>query len=308
MLAKDPQNTRARGRLAAALAREGSPGIFVIDWHGAREVDLPLLGIDPLSTVHVTVNGHELTLFVDTGATTIDLSTEAAQAVGAQVTSEGQGVFAGGKTGGVGSTSLARVGVGDMTIAAMPGEVVPGLGSIGTTHIDGAIGTSFLDHFLATIDYRRKLLVLRPASDSAAFEADAARRNADLRPMWLVGDHFLFATAHVNAAPEALFNIDTGGSGIGVQLTQSALAAAHIAPDLAHAQTFHGGGGEAKAVPFRASVTLGRRTKRNVPGLYFSEGDQYGIFPFTVEGTITHEFFRDTALTFDFVAMRMLDE
>jgi len=84
-----------------------------------------------------------------------------------------------------------------MTIAAMPGEVVPGLGSIGTTHIDGAIGTSFLDHFLATIDYRRKLLVLRPASDSAAFEADAARRNADLRPMWLVGDHFLFATAHV---------------------------------------------------------------------------------------------------------------
>ena len=93
--------------------------------------------------------------------------------------------------------------------------MLPGLRSAVGTHVDGAIGTSFLDHFLSTIDYRRKLLVLRPASDSAAFEADAAHRNADLRTMWLVGDHFIFATAHVNDAPEALFNIDTGGGGIG---------------------------------------------------------------------------------------------
>ena len=308
VLAKDPQNMRAKGRLAVALQREGAPGIFAIDLHGAREVDVPLLGIDPLPMLHVTVNGHELTLFIDTGATTIDLSTEAAQRVGALVTAEGQGVFAGGKTGDVGTTSLARVQVGGLTVTALPAEVLPGLRSAVGTHVDGAIGTSFLDHFLSTIDYRRKLLVLRPASDSAAFEADAAHRNADLRTMWLVGDHFIFATAHVNDAPEALFNIDTGGGGIGLQLTQASLEGAHITPDLAHAQSFGGGGGETKAVPFRAVVTLGKRTVRDVPGLYFTEGDQYGIFPFTVSGTITHEFFRNSALTFDFVAMRMLDE
>jgi predicted aspartyl protease len=258
----------------------------------------------------VNVNGHELTLFIDTGATTIDLSPEAGQAVGAQVTAEAQGVFAGGKAAGVSKTSLAQVQLGGLTVTAVPAEMIAGLSSLALDgkHVDGAIGAQFLYHFLSTIDYRRKLLVLRPASDSAAFEEAAAKRGADLQPMWLVGDHFIFARAHINDAPEALFNIDTGGAGIGVQLTDAALDAAFVAPNIAAAQVVHGGGGDVKAVPFQAQVTFGTLTERNVHGVVFPEGDQYGLFPFTVAGTLTHEFFRSTALTFDFVAMRMLAE
>jgi hypothetical protein len=45
-----------------------------------------------------------------------------------------------------------------------------------------------------------------------------------------------------------------------------------------------------------------------VPGLYFPNGDQYGIFPFKVAGTLSHEFFRGTALTFDFTSMQLVVE
>jgi hypothetical protein len=308
ILAKDPTNAAATRRLATIAQREGTPGAFVIDMHGARELDIPLLQIDPLPTIHLSVNGHPLTLFIDTGATTIDLSPAAAKEVGAVARDAHQGVFAGGMGGGVANTTLDRVEVAGMTITAMPGHIIDGFSSFGPGTVDGAIGTEFLDKFLSTIDYRRKLLVLRPATDSASFEASARARGADLLPMWLVGDHFIFARGRVNDGPDSLFNIDTGGGGIGVQLTKPALDAAHITPDAAHAQQFLGGGGDAHAVPFTATVTMGARSKPSVPGLYFDHGDQFGIFPFTVAGTITHEYFVGGALTFDFVAMRMLVE
>ncbi len=307
-LAIDPSNAIAKRRLAAIAQREGTPGAFVVDMHGLREVDVPFISLDPLPTIHVTVNGHPLTLFLDTGAPSIGLSPEAAKAVGATVVPAGQGVFAGGKMGGVSTTTLDRVEVGGITVSSMPADVIDGMSAPGADHIDGAIGTEFLDKFLSTIDYRRKLLVLRPATDSPSFEAAAQARGANLLPMWLVGDHFIFARGRVNDGPDSLFNIDTGGGGIGVQLTKSALDASHVTPDAAHAQSFTGGGGDAHALPFSATVVMGSRSKANVPGLYFDQGDQFGIFPFAVAGTITHDYFLGGALTFDFAAMRILVE
>jgi predicted aspartyl protease len=307
-LAVDPDNAIAKRRLAAVAQREGMPGAFVVDMHGLGEVDVPFIALDPLPTIHVTVNGHPLTLFIDTGAPTIGLSPEAAKAVGATIVPAGQGVFAGGKMAGVSETTLDRVDVGGITVSSMPADVIGGLSEPAADHVDGAIGTEFLDKFLSTIDYRRKLLVLRPATDSSTFEAAAQARGANLLPMWLVGDHFIFARGHVNDGPDSLFNIDTGGGGIGVQLTKSALDASHVTPDAAHAQSFTGGGGEAHALPFSATVTMGSRSKSNVPGLYFDQGDQFGIFPFAVAGTITHVYFLGGALTLDFAAMRILVE
>ena len=165
----------------------------------------------------------------------------------------------------------------------------------------------FLYHFLSTIDYAHGRLTLRPRSASAAFEAAAQTGGAAVVPMWLVGDHFIFARARVAQTPDALFNVDTGGEGIGVQLTRAALDAAHISPDETKAVKFTGGGGDARALPFTApSVSLGAFTRRDVPGLYFPDGDQYKIFPFEVSGTLSHEYFRKTELTFDFDAMKLV--
>ncbi len=79
--------------------------------------------------------------------------------------------------------------------ASVPGELPPG--------IAGVIGTRVLYQFLATIDYPHGLLV---------------------------PDHFIFVRARIGSAPEALFNVDTGGGGIGVQATKVQLDAAAIVP------------------------------------------------------------------------------
>ena len=67
-----------------------------------------------------------------------------------------------------------------------------------------------------------------------------------------------------------------------------------------------GGGGEVSTLPFTASVSVGTCRVDDLAGVYFPHGNQYGIFPFTVAGTVSHQFFRKTALTFDFVAMRLV--
>jgi len=48
------------------------------------------------------------------------------------------------------------------------------------------------------------------------------------------------------------------------------------------------------------------KTIRATPGTYFPDGDQYGIFPFAVAGTISHEFLKHGAVTFDFAAMKLI--
>jgi hypothetical protein len=164
-----------------------------------------------------------------------------------------------------------------------------------------------LYHFLASIDYVHERLILRARSDSGEFEKRAAARGASVVPMWLVGDHCIFAIARADSAPAGLFNIDTGEGAFGVQLTQPTLDQAGIVLDQTNnAGTFSGGGGIARTVSFdAAAVELGSYTAQNLPGAYFPNGDQYDNFPFSVVGTLAQPFFRDRVVTFDFDTMQL---
>lgn len=299
----DPANARAkRLRQAVAERRADSPD-YVASLAGG-EVDVPFDRVDPLPELTVRVNGTSAHVLLDTGGEGLDLSAAFARRLGITTEAAGQGVFAGGLRGTVRTAHVDRLDLAGAAIRSLPvsvpGELPPG--------IDGVIGTRVLYQFLATIDYPHGRLVLRPKAASAAFEAAATQRRAAIVPMLLVPDHFLFARARIGSAPEALFNIDTGGGGIGVQATKAQLDAAAIVPDAAHARPFRGGGGEARTLPFAADVTLGDQTFAHVPGVYFPDGDQYGIFPFAVGGTLSHELFRRGTLTFDFSAMQLVFE
>jgi hypothetical protein len=224
--------------------------------------------------------------------------------MGLATSAGGQGTFAGGLHATVRTGHVERLDLGAAEIRSLPisvpEELPPG--------IDGVLGTTVLYQFLSTIDYKGGRLILRPREASAAFEAAASGRGAVVLPMLLVPSHFIFVRARVGDAPEALFNVDTGGGGIGVQLTKASLDAAGIVPDAARPASFEGGGGATRTLPFTADVTLGALTERGVPGVYFPDGDQYGIFPFAVAGTLSHELFKRGALTFDFRTMNLIFE
>lgn len=98
------------------------------------------------------------------------------------------------------------------------------------TRIDGVVGTTYFERFLATIDYPRNRLVLRPRSpaNSAAFQSRAAALRDATVPCYLVGDHFVIAPAEVNDTG-GLFLFDSGrfrrdedrtGGGIDARTTQ----------------------------------------------------------------------------------------
>lgn len=302
----DPTNTTIERRLRTIDERQGLPGQFLTEMHGAPAV-VPFVATDPLPLLRAKINGHDALMVIDTGAPAIGLTPSAAKRFGVASQTAGEGIFAGGRRAEVQRGHIDSIVLPEITVRSVPAAILPGSIDLGDYHVDGAIGTAFLERFLSTIDYEHGQLILRPRSQAAEFERKVSEKGAAAQSMWLVGDHFIFARARVNGLPEGLFNIDTGGAGLGVQLTAASLKAAAIVPDASKAQDFIGGGGPARAIPFSVdSIRFGSFTQRDVPGLYFPNGDQFGIFPFDVAGTLSHEFFRKTALTFDFDAMRMV--
>jgi len=297
----DPANRRAMGILKTVAERRGNGTDYLVD-PIVSEVDVPFVHVDPLPVLVANVNGHPARLLLDTGGVGLDLSAPFAKSIGLETQTGGAGVFAGGRQAEVRVARVDVLQLGAATIRGLPVNVIDGL----PPDLDGVLGTNVLYRFLSTIDYTGGRLVLRPKSDSEAFEKAAEARGDAIVPMLLVPDHFIFARARAGNAPEALFNIDTGGGGIGVQLTKASLDAAGIVPNADRPQAFGGGGGQTRVLPFVADVTLGTKTIRGTPGLYFPDGDQYGIFPFAVAGTISHEFFKHGALTFDFAAMKLV--
>lgn len=304
----NPSDDRLQRRLHALQQLQERSGDYEITM-AQREAAIPFVATDPLPMIRATVDGHDVSFLLDTGAPGVELSAATAARLRVPMHVAGEGVFAGGMkaqilAGRVDSLALGGVRIRGVPVGQLPSAMPTTLGG---RSYDGVIGTNLLRRFLSTLDYRAGKLILRPRSASQSFEAAARAQNAAIVPMWLVPDHFIFARATVNGTFDGLFSIDTGGAGVGITLTKPALAAANITPDESKASSGFGGGGAVSVVPFSAAtVTLGSLTRQNVPGLYTPTGDPYGRFPFAVAGALSHEFFRNAALTFDFTAMKLI--
>jgi hypothetical protein len=306
----DPSAAKAAGIIVEAKRRAADldPANLSLPKDGTH---VPFVITDPLPVLKVRVNDKADAFFLlDTGASEAVLDPAFADELGIASSAAGTGTFAGGKTAAVRSATLDSLALGDARIRRLPIKLVPTRGfKLDAEHrLDGIIGTGVLYRFLSTIDYPRGELLLRPRDASAEFEHLALEKKATIAPMWLTGDHFIFTRARLNAGPERLFNVDTGGAGVGVMASPASMADSHITLDTAHAGEGQGGGGTVKVVPFSASVTLQALEQNDVPGTYTPEGNQYGIFPFEVGGSLSHLFFHPYALTFDFVAMKLVLE
>lgn len=288
----DPSNAAAQRLLRTISQRRGAPGEFVVTQRA--DAVLQFVQSEPIPVVTLRINGTDAHVVLDTGADGLTVSPAFARRHHLALRAVGMGIFAGGKHAPIEGTTIASLSAGPITIRSIHATVLPPP----DPSIDGVIGTGFFRHFLTTVDYQHKRLILRPKGAHAPGAVLASEH------MWLVGDHFIFAKASINARAPMLFNVDSG-SDFGFQLTSASLRSAGITPG-STAKSFQGGGGGARVVPLSAtSVAIGAAREQNVSGVYFPDGDQYGIFPFAVAGTISGGFLSHYAVTYDFTHMTL---
>lgn len=304
----DPKNERAMRLLGELYRRRTeSERRTVVD---GGEAIVPFVTADPLPVVRVVANGAAANFVVDTGAD-VALQPSFAASIGVTTAPAGMGTFAGGRQAPMQSGMLKSLALGGAVADDVPVHVMPVPFStfFPNLKIDGVVGTTYFERFLATIDYPNNRLILRPRSPegSAAFEESAARSHTSVVPCYLVGDHFVMAAAQVGDAPAGLFLFDSGLAGGGLMPSQLLVETAGITLDRAHASVGTGAGGPVQAIPFVVNqIAVGTTVQRNVRGLYTPEGSPFGMFTFTVWGAISNEFLRHYAYTVDFDAMKLL--
>jgi hypothetical protein len=150
---------------------------------GDSDVVVPLLGIDPLPHVSMTVNGHTGVFLVDTALDEIILELDFAK----RLRLSGHGIRTNDFRGRFDESTVEEVGIGRLQVRNVPvhlGHVAP----VGGFHPDGAIGLSFLLHFDFTLDYRKGRLVLRKPGQPLAGGLPAV----------LAGDRYLLVQGSVN--------------------------------------------------------------------------------------------------------------
>lgn len=272
------------------------------------EAIVPFVVKQPLPLIQARVNGRGALLMIDTG-TSFALQPEFAAAAGVKLGPPGQATDIGGNAAPGRLAIVDKLELGGAVAANVSAAVLDTRASeafVMGTRVDGIVGTSVFKRFLTTIDYPHGRLILRPRSASAAFEAKAAAVNATIEPCWFTDDHFIVARARVDNAPARLFVFDSGLDR-GLTATHGLIDAAHIAPDAKGAVAEETFGGISQTVPFVAgTVAVGDSVQHAVRGLVIAEGRPFGIFPFTVWGSIGQEFLEHYAYTVDFEAMNVV--
>ncbi len=287
---------------------------------GQDEVAVPFVITDPLPVVQVSVNGSEpVNFFVDTGGEGITLDHGFATEVEAKIVGEYAGEYAGGKPGMTGFGKIDELHLGELVVRNIP---VTTLDLAPTSHrvfndmpIGGIIGTGFLLRFLATIDYpKQRLLLRRQAKTKSEIDKLLGLNGQEQTfPMWLVATHLIFAEGSVNDLDSSLMFIDTGLAGAAFMTSKKTYAEAGVEMDWSKPITGAGGGGEVKGITVAVEkLTLGNGDnllcKQNLIGVVTEQDNSIfnGAAGFRVGGLISHQFFRDHALTFDFRNMRLI--
>ena len=284
---------RDTGRTAVADQYAGIVGQpYRID--GPGSASLPWRHLDPLPVVEVAVNGVAAPFYLDTGATLV-LTTALAERAGARAISSQRVDRGNGQVVTVWFGVVEALRLGALTLRNVPVAwndvalpVVPGTDE----QPRGVLGTTLFYHFLTTLDYARRRLVLRrPTRDGRAGT-----------PLWLAPDHFLYSWGRVGALGPGIVGLDTGGPGLGVVLRDENAERAGVVPDLTRPRTFFG----VTVHPCVADeVALGDTVRRQVPGIVGPVPSRASTLGFGSLATITHEFLKPFAVTFDFVGMRL---
>jgi len=266
---------------------------------------------DPLPIVQLELNGSEPSNFlIDTGGGELIVDTEFAKENGVVQFGEDASVFGGGKKGAFQHARVDSCKLGELTVKQVPALTMDlrrfSKPVFKRVRLDGIIGTVFLYHFIPTLDFVKARLVLRRRSPENVrrVESESLAQSSYAVPFWMADDHIMVAWGTVNGGKAMLMFVDTGLAGGGFSCPKSTIKEAGIDLKYGLGGIGMGGGGEFKFVPFFVDeLTLGEFHEEGILGAYL------GKFPldcgFRIGGLVSHGFFRRSALTFDFIGMRL---
>ncbi|NTU63582.1 MAG: tetratricopeptide repeat protein [Chloroflexi bacterium] len=304
-----------------ALARQTALFTHAVPYviEGPEQSQIDFMVTDPLPVIEVSVNGgRPLHFFIDTGGAEIILDKKLAEEVKAEMAGAFSTDYAGKKKAETGLGKIDSIRVGEIVVRNMPIHTldVSSMSSVfNGLEIHGVIGTRFLMHFLSTIDYVNGALLLRRLTQATAqsLEAQIVAGGAKAIPFWLIDTHYMVSWGTVNHRGPMLLFVDTGLAGNGFTAPEPVLQDAGIIVDWTQTAEGIGGGGKIKGTGIVVDrLTLGTGVneivENKVPGVAIEKsvsilGDQLG---FHIGGLISHQFFRNYALTLDFNNMHLL--
>jgi len=274
---------------------------------------IKLITVDPLPIIQAKINNKKtINLLIDTGAAEVIIDREYAKEIGLDVSSSGMGIFAGGKKAKFESSKIDSLSFKGLKISNVPVTILPTRPFsqiFNGIRIDGIIGTVLFYHFITTMDYVNGKLILRKKTQEnlEAFETELLKQKPIEIPFWLAGDHYMIAWGSVNQSEPILLFVDTGLAGGGFTGAQSTIEKAGIKLDEEKSKTVIGGGGELKIVPFIVDeLALGNACEKEIKGTLSEQFVLEDMFGFKIGGIISHEFFKNYSLTFDFDNMRLI--
>ena len=286
---------------------------------GPNETRIDFVTTDPLPVIEVSVNGSEpVDFIIDTGGMEVILDDDLAEEIGAQIAGSLLGSYADQKKAETGLGWIDSITMGEFVVRNVPIHVLdtdPFSAGFDGLSIKGVISTRLLMHFLTTIDYRNGALILRRTTSAnlQSLESHVIANGVKAIPFWLVETHYIVAWGTVNNLDPMLFFVDTGLEGAGFTAPESVLQEAGIPVDWAETHEGVGGGGALQEVDIvidRLTLGAGENEviENHVPGIASENppsilGDKLGFY---IGGLISHQFFRDYALTLDFTGMRLI--
>jgi predicted aspartyl protease len=265
--------------------------------------------------IAVSVNGLPPEPFgIDTGTTGVAVSPGLAEKAALPLFGTMRGIAAGGLAVDVQLARIDSLRLGAIELRNVPGSVSAqpsataqaGRGKEDAQADQGSnsLGTNVLCHFLATLDYPGRNLILRSKSSTALEGIEASSRvpGSGVARFWLNG-YAIEAEGAVNGHGPVLLTMDTGWPGQAT-LTLAAAHASGFHPATGSGGLYLGGvGGTYRAYPFEVpELALGTITEHNVEGTTIPPGPAAG---FTIAGSVGAPFFRPYAVTIDTVGMRL---
>jgi len=279
----------------------------------ATRTELDFLVKDPLPLVQVVINGAPPADFlIDTGGGELIIDTEYAKSLGLKELGSEMGTFGAGKKSTVITSYIDSIQLGGLQVKNLPVVLLDTRSFsyelyTNQFQVEGILGTSMFYHFLTTLDYANNKIVFEPLDNSTESLLKSRPNNESYEhiPFWMAGDHFMLAKGKVNNRDDLLYFVDTGLAGNAFTCPKSTVKKCGFTLKKENKFYGAGGGGKMKSIPFDIeSLSLGGVQENHLHGVY-------GPFPpsleksfgFTIDGLISHEFFQNHTVTFDFSDM-----